>query len=112
MTTTTETQVGYLTDIKFRNAVKRTLVGFRVMGKNDHRSFAVYIDQVHYQDDTLFAIRYRGGDWAKNGEAQLENQLRLERQLMLAGFELVESEKYDGFRGVKVPVMAWRKRAN
>lgn len=111
METATEikNEVGYLTDIKFRNAVKRTLVGFRVLGKSDHGRFAVYIDSA-YGDDTLFEVRYVGSDWAKNGEAQLEKQLKLERQLTLAGFELVEFESRR-FSDVRT-AYGWRKRAN
>jgi hypothetical protein len=106
MSTTTE--VGYLTDIKFRNAVKRALTGFRVLGKNDYGRFAVYIDGV-FRDETLFEIRYAGGDWTPNHEKQLENQLRLERQLTLAGFELVEFES-TRFSDKRI-AYGWRKRA-
>ncbi len=107
-TMSTTTEVGYLTDIKFRNAVKRTLTGFRVLGKNDYGRFAVYIDGV-YRDETLFEVRYVGGDWSKNAEAQLEKQLKLERQLTLAGFELVEFES-TRFSEKRI-AYGWRKRA-
>jgi hypothetical protein len=111
MTTTTETQVEYLTDIKFRNAVKRT-TRFNVFGKNDYGRYGVYIDPVSRFDaaNTLFEVRYTGGDFQKNSEIQLRNQLLLERELTLGGFELVAYEKRESATEI-VTAYAWKKVA-
>jgi len=111
MNTTTETQVEYLTDIKFRNAVKRSLTGFRVLGKNDYARFSVTIDGI-YEDETLFKVNYNHGQRSKTAEGQLEGQLRLERQLTLAGFEMVKFETTRNWSNEKETCYLWKKAAN
>jgi len=108
----TMTATEYLTDTKFRNAVKRTLAHFRVLGKNEAgRRYSVRIQTATYNDDTLFTITYRGGDAGFNGDkiviAKLEKQLQMERQLVMAGFEMTPAT--DDWGNATV---AWRKAAN
>lgn len=98
----------YLKDIKFRNAVKRS-IRQRVLGKTEYRRFAVRIKEV-YGDDTLFEIYYRGGDWAKTDENRLREQLDVERQLSVAGFELVERDEMETGQVVGKKYY-WRKAA-
>lgn len=110
MNTTTATE--YLTDIKFRNAVKKALKGFRVLGKNDVSGrYTVRVQTATYNDDTLFTITYRGGDAGFNGDkvviAALEKKLQMERQLVMAGFEMSPATDHWG-----EPTVAWRKAAN
>jgi hypothetical protein len=108
MNTTTVTEVEYLTDIKFRNAVKRTLSGFRVLGKHDYGRFSVSIDGI-YEDETLFKVNYHHGDFNKTAEGKLEGQLRLERQLTLAGFEMVKREMTLSWSKETETCYLWRK---
>ena len=111
MNTTTATEIEYLTDIKFRNAVKRSLTGFRVLGKNDYGRFSVSIDGI-YEDETLFKVNYNHGDFNKTAEENLKGQLRLERQLTLAGFEMVEREMTRNWSQETETYYLWRKAAS
>lgn len=102
----------YLTEIKFRNAVKRTVTG-RVAGKSEFTRFATHIDQVWDSEtrdwsETMFKVWYRGGDWAKNDENRLEGQLKIERELFMAGFEALWVDENVG-RGEMKKTLVWRK---
>ena len=91
MTSSTMTRE-YLTDIKFRNAVKRAVTG-RVVGKNDYgRGVVIKQADTRDSDPTLFNIRYQYGDYSTES---LERQLKLERELTLAGFELLVAEVWE-----------------
>ena len=97
----------YLTDIKFRNAVKRSVSG-RLIGKNDYGTGVVVRGADTRDDDpTLFKVTY---NWGTYGVHSLEKQLNLERELVLAGFELVKVEVWDWFKKWHEDYV-WRKEA-
>ena len=102
----------YLEDIKFRNAVKRIEGIGHVRGKNSYGRHAVYIDPVNGRDKNdkhTFIVGYRGGDSGNDKIVidALQNELRVVRKLVLAGFEMVEVEHF-GWNGWG-NVVAWRK---
>lgn len=108
----------YLTDIKFRNAVKKA-TKLSVRGKNDSGyRFSVNIDKADTVDrdlrDTTFRVRYYGGDRANvNGMAEvMDRNVRLVQDLAMAGFEIVEVECHRTFSRDTELVRVYRKRAN
>jgi hypothetical protein len=85
----------YLTDIKFRNAVKRA-TALRVFNKSElgHR-FGVSIERARVVGDdsqTYFTVNYYGGNkFNMNSMEQLmKNNIRLVQDLAMAGFEIVQ----------------------
>ena len=108
MTSSTMTRE-YLTDIKFRNAVKRAVTG-RVVGKNDY-GVGTVIKQADTRDNdpTLFKVTYNYFT-SEYGVTSLERQLNLERELTLAGFELVNTEVWGYFEKWHQGYV-WRKEA-
>jgi hypothetical protein len=106
MNTTTATE--YLTDIKFRNAVKKALKGFTVLGKNEvSRRYTVRVQTATYKDDITYLITYRGGDRIGNEQPYLQKRSEMENQLAAAGFEMTTATDSFG-----EPTIAWRKAVN
>jgi hypothetical protein len=111
MTKTTESKVEYLTETKFRKAVKKA-TRFNVFGKNENGRYGIFIRpaSVLGHQTTLFEVLYAGGHFRGHAENQLRNQLTLERELTLAGFELVAYEKHASDIEI-VTAYAWKKVA-
>ena len=111
MNTTTTTEVEYLKDIKFRNAVKKA-TRFRVSGKNitDRGSFVIRAFRSG-DDNHRFTITYYyggfGGDRAD--VLNLQKELEFQRELFMAGFEGEYVEEY--VRGEIEKVFVWKKAA-
>ena len=113
MNTTTATEVEYLKDIKFRNAVKKA-TRFRVGSKNGYERGAFHISPLEMFDDNnhQFKISYfHGGfDGDRITIINLEKELEFQRELFMAGFEgeYVE-ERVAG--GKTETVFVWKKAA-
>lgn len=106
--TTTLIAGEYLTGMKFRNAVKKALTGFTVLGKNETgRRYTVRIQAASYKNDGTFTIIYRGGDNIRNQPFTTEKRLEMEHQLVMAGFE-----KITLVNAWEETTIAWRKAAN
>ena len=103
---TTITETEYLTETKFRAAVKKVL-GNSVHSKKeteDMRPFGIDVTNAegHWAtESTTFRVKTaRSSNW---------NQIEIERRLVLAGFEMVEWRHEYAFR--KEFSIAWRKAA-
>lgn len=104
---TTITEVEYLTETKFRAAVKK-LLGASVHSKKeteDCSPFGIDVDNAegHWAtESTTFRVKTaRSSNW---------DQIEIERRLVLAGFEMVEAGPeyaYDTSFSI-----AWRKATN
>jgi hypothetical protein len=106
--TTTLIAPEYLTGMKFRNAVKKALTGFTVIGKNEtSRRYTVRIQAASYKNDGTFTITYRGGDIMRNEALTTEKRLEMEHQLVMAGFE-----KITLVNAWEESTTAWRKAVN
>jgi hypothetical protein len=103
--TTTE----YLSEIKFRNAVKRA-TSLKVRNKNSFEHYAITIDLFRNE---WFTVRFVGGGYIHPVSAQLqaEKQLMLTHHLYAAGFEhsYMEARNY---LGETVLESVWRKAGN
>jgi len=103
MNTTTETE--YLTETKFRNAVKKVLPGVNSKKMTESGSPLAGMG-IH--------IRNAEGHWATEstifrvqaGYACDMDQVVVERALVLSGFEMVETEDEGSYNHI-----AWRKAA-
>ena len=105
MNTTTATE--YLTETKFRAAVKKVL-GISVNTKKeteDCRPFGIHVTNAegHWAtESTTFRVKAaRSSNW---------DQIDIERKLVLAGFEMVEASPEYSF-STEFSI-AWRKAAN
>ncbi len=106
----------YLTDIKFRNAVKKA-TKLSVAGKNSYDRHAVHIDQssIVGKDDTLFNVEYYSGRFSDSAETVRidgEKRVRLVQDLMMAGFECVEVEMMNNISRERFIGRAYRKAVN
>lgn len=113
-TNTTE----YLTEIKFRNAVKKA-TKLNVFGKNETGNrYGVTISKVgiykDFENETVFKISYIGGYRVANENSMndvMNKNIRLVQDLSIAGFEIVEVEVMNTFtRDIEI-VRAYRKAA-
>jgi formylmethanofuran dehydrogenase subunit E-like metal-binding protein len=102
MNTTTKTEIEYLTGAEFRYSVKQALADAGVTPAATAKNKIVNIEESY--NDTEFTIRYSYG-WLSETEIQttLWMQLKIERALTLAGFEMMNPQD---------TLITWRKAAN
>jgi hypothetical protein len=111
MNTTTATEVEYLKDIKFRNAVKKA-TRFRVSGKTktDRGSFVIRAFHSGDNNDRFTITYYYGGFGGDRADViNLKKELEFQRDLFMAGFEGEYVEEH--VRGEIEKVFVWKKAA-
>jgi hypothetical protein len=115
---TENTTTEYLTDIKFRNAVKKA-TKLNVFGKNEvGNRYGVNISRVgiykQYDNETVFTVTYWGGYRVANENSMrdvMDKNVRLVQDMMIAGFECVDVEVMNTYtRNIEI-VRAYRKAA-
>ena len=110
---TTITEVEYLKDIKFRNAVKKA-TRYSVGSKNGYERMAFHISPLEMFDDNNYQFKisyYHGGFSSDRGTIDgLEKELELQRELFMAGFEGEYVEERVA-NGKTETVFVWKKVA-
>ena len=117
MNATTEvTTTEYLTDIKFRNAVKRTLGS--VIGKNSYDRSGYSVNPITSVDGNWFTVSYSTyGTLGRMSEEAIirfiQTRENMIYNLIEAGFETKKIEITKTYRGVSetTQVRVWRKAA-
>jgi len=105
------TEVTYLNEIKFRNAIKKHIspvgIGHLVNKTTTYLKSGIHVDTIYGTD--LFKVRVI--NWGHSTQSDLQAALanvKLTQELVLAGFEMVRTTEM-GWDRNRVDIIGWRK---